>query len=180
MKWASRKLEGIFYSNIGIAILLIIVAIAFVLLVLALAQTPRRTNAYDWVNLRTATRQAPTTLHLNVPTTRESVPVAKVLLMEVSAYSPAVQECDATPLITASGKRVYVGGVAACLRQFPFGTILLIPNYNNGKPCTVVDTGSAIVKNCLDVFMWSEADARQWGRRRNVRVQVLYVPKVAE
>jgi 3D (Asp-Asp-Asp) domain-containing protein len=99
-----------------------------------------------------------------------------VLSMEITAYSPTVAECDASPLVTASGKRVYVGGIAADLRVLPFGSQVIIPNYNNGDPCTVIDTGGAIHGLKLDVFFWHSNDAVQWGRRKNVRVEVLYVP----
>jgi 3D (Asp-Asp-Asp) domain-containing protein len=81
-------------------------------------------------------------------------------------------------MTTASGKRVYVGGIAADLRVLPFGSIVTIPGYNGGDPCTVIDTGGAIQGNKLDVFLWSAHEAVHWGRRKNVRVEVLYIPRV--
>lgn len=208
MKWTSRRSTRIDYFEhradcfeIVTAILLVVMAIAFVLLILALAQTPRQTSADDWVNLRVATRSASrgsstdvsvAVLHktpleesklVALPAshdksvTRSAEPV-KVLYMEISAYSPTVAECDASPLVTASGKRVYVGGIAADLRVLPFGSIVIIPGYNGGKPCTVIDTGGAIHGLKLDVFLWSAHEAVHWGRRKNVRVEVLYIPKV--
>jgi len=72
-----------------------------------------------------------------------------------------------------------VGGIAADLRVLPFGSIVIIPGYNGDKPCQVIDTGSAIRGAKLDVFLWSAHEAVHFGRRRNVRVRVLYVPKVA-
>lgn len=105
---------------------------------------------------------------------RSSPPVMTVSF-EVSAYSPTVDECDGDPFTTASGKRVYVGGVAADLSRYPLGTILLIPNYNNGNPCRVVDSGGAIKKNKLDVFFWHTTEAINWGRRKNVQVKILYL-----
>jgi len=168
------------YGEIAFVLSILVAAAIIVVWMLVLLLTPETASAGDITNFRTATRQAPATLHLDMPTTRDSVTVVKVLFMEVSAYSPTVQECDATPLITASGKGVYVGGVAADLRVFPFGTILLIDGYNGGNPCTVIDTGGAIQGNKLDVFMWSTGDVRQWGRRRNVRVEVLYIPRATK
>src|SRR5664280_2860698 len=96
---------------------------------------------------------------------------------EVTAYSPTAAECDANPMSTASGKRVYVGGIAADLRVLPFGSIVIIPGYNNNGPCTVIDTGGAIRGHKLDVFLWSSHEAVHWGRRKNVRVQILYIPR---
>jgi 3D (Asp-Asp-Asp) domain-containing protein len=107
---------------------------------------------------------------------RASSPI-RVELFEITAYSPTVEECDASPLVTASGKRVYVGGIAADLRKLPFGSIVIIPGYNDNKPCTVIDTGGAIKGNKLDVFLWDAHAAVHWGRRKNVLVQILYVPK---
>lgn len=107
---------------------------------------------------------------------RSSPPVMTVSF-EISAYSPTAAECDGDPFTTASGKRVYVGGIAADLRFYPLGTIMIIPNYNNGNPCTVVDSGGYIRGNRLDVFIWSTHEAIHWGRRKNVQVKILYIPK---
>lgn len=177
MRWPSRRSTPINYFEIVTAILLIVMAIAFVLLILALAATPKQATAGDIVNFRSARRMAAVKVTLDKVTARYSEPI-KILYMEISAYSPTVAECDASPLVTASGKRVYVGGIAADLRVLPFGSVIVIPNYNNGDPCTVIDTGSAIKGNKLDVFLWSSHEAIHWGRRRNVRVEVLYIPRV--
>lgn len=106
--------------------------------------------------------------------TRSSPPV-KIVSFEISAYSPTVQECDGDPFTTASGKRVYEGGIAADLRRYPLGTIMIIPGYNNGLPCKVIDSGSAIKKNKIDVFFFSTHEAIHWGRRKNVQVKILYL-----
>jgi len=172
MKWGkSGRLD---YSKI--ALILFILALVLLLVMMFSLLAPRQATAGDIVNFRTARRLASVRLSSDKVTTRASEPIA-ILICTVTAYSPTVQECDASPLVTASGKRVYVGGIAADLSVFPFGTILQIPGYNGGKPCTVIDTGSLIRGKTLDVFMWSSEDARQWGRRRNVEVRVLYVPK---
>jgi len=176
MKWSSRRSEPTDYRNATIAVLLIVVVIAFVLLVLALAGAARLVSAGDITNFRVARRLAAVALPIDKVTTRYSEPIM-VLSMEITAYSPTVAECDASPLVTASGKRVYVGGIAADLRVLPFGSICIIPGYNGGNPCTVIDTGSAIKGNKLDVFLWSSDAAIHWGRRRNVEVQVLFIPE---
>jgi 3D (Asp-Asp-Asp) domain-containing protein len=175
MKWSSRKPTRLDYSQIAIVLLVAALVTLFIMLLTLLA--PRQAAAGDIVNFRSARRLAAVALPLDKVTTRASKPV-KILYMEISAYSPTVAECDASPLVTASGKRVYVGGIAADLRVLPFGSIVSIPNYNNGDPCTVIDTGSAIKGLKLDVFLWSAREAVHWGRRRNVRVEVLYIPKV--
>lgn len=107
-------------------------------------------------------------------TTRSSPPVM-IVSFEISAYSPTVEECDGDPFTTASGKRVYEGGIAADLSRYPLGTIMIIPGYNKGLPCKVVDSGSAIKKNKIDVFFFSTHEAIHWGRRKNVQVKILYL-----
>lgn len=134
---------------------------------------PRQTTME---NFRTARRLAAPIVHSDKVVSRDSVPVVTILCT-VTAYSPTVAQTDGSPLVTASGKRVYVGGIAADLRVLPFGSIVIIPNYNGGNPCTVIDTGSMIKGKTLDVFFWHEQEAINWGRRRNVEVRVLYVPK---
>jgi len=177
MKWSSRGTEPISWFDILVAVLVVIWAIAIVLLIAAVAASPKRASAGDVVNFRVARRLAAVALPIDKVTTRYSEPVM-VLSMEITAYSPTVAECDASPLVTASGKRVYVGGIAADLSVLPFGSLVVIPGYNDGKPCTVIDTGGAIHGNKLDVFLWSTDAAIHWGRRHNVRVEVLYIPGV--
>ena len=179
MKWSCRKRAYYWFLDYGeITFLLSILIMAAIIIVwmLVLLLTPKTASAGDITNFRTATRQAPVTLHSDMPTTRVSVPVVTILC-EVSAYSPTVAETDGNPFITASGKWVYVGGIAADPKVLPLGSRVIIPNYNNGEACTVVDTGSYIKGNRLDVFLWKTEDAIHWGRRRGVKVQVLFVPK---
>src|SRR5664280_1625090 len=113
--------------------LLIAALTAYLVVLLMFLFTPAHATSADRVNFRTARRMAAVTLHSDVVVSRDSVPVVKVLLMEVSAYSPSVQECDSDPLTTASGKMVYVGGIAADWRVLPCGSIVIVDGYNNGE-----------------------------------------------
>lgn len=176
MKWSSRGTEPISWFDILIAVLVVIWAIAIVLLIAAVAASPKRASVGDVVNFRTARRLAAAVIQSEKVTTRASDPV-KTLYMECTAYSPTVAECDGDPLTTASGQKVRIGGVAADWSVLPRGSIVTIEGYNGGQPCEVIDTGGAIKGNKLDVFMWSENAAIHWGRRRNVEVRVLYIPK---
>lgn len=182
MKWAkARKHRTDYYAwrdllHVMFVTLVLAIVVAIVIFLLLVIMNPRVATAGDIVNFRTARRMAAVALPLDKVTTRYSEPI-KVLLMEVSCYSPTVAECDGNPLMTASGQRVRVGGIAADLRVLPFGSLVLIPGYNGGNPCTVIDTGGAIKGNKLDVFLWSTDAAIHWGRRRNVPVQVLYIPQ---
>jgi len=169
MKWSCRKRAYYWFLNYGeIAFVLSILIAAAIIIVwmLILLLMPKTVMAGDITNFRTARRLA-------------APKPAIIMLCEVSAYSPTAEECSGNPFITASGKRVYVGGIAADPRVLPLGSRVIIPNYNNGEACTVVDTGSYIKGNRLDVFFFSTDRAIHWGRRKNVEVRVLYVPKAA-
>jgi|GEM_PF-2598459 len=183
MKWGkARKHCSDYYawqdlSHVMFVTLVIAVVASLVIALLVILMAPRQATAGDVTNFRVARRLAPPALRLDVVTTRRSVFVATIYC-EISAYSPSVAETDANPHRTASGKHVYVGGIASDWSVLPLGSIVTVPGYNGGRPCQVVDTGGSIKGNKLDVFMWSEYEAIHWGRRRNVKVQVLYRPKV--
>ena len=148
---------------------------AILLIVLSLIFTPVQANSGDRINLRIATRQAVPTVQSEKVTTRESVTVVKVLLMEVSAYSPQVCETDSDPLTMASGQRVRVGAIAADLSILPMHSLVRIPGYNNGKVCEVLDTGGSIRGLRLDIFLWSTHEAVHWGRRKNIPCEILRI-----
>lgn len=173
MKWG--KSDRLDYSKV--ALILFILALILLLIMMFSLLVPSQATAGDIVNFRMSRRLAAVVLPLDKVTTRASEPIA-ILICEITAYSPTVAECDATPLITASGKRVYVGGIAADLSVLPFGSIVIIPGYHDGEPCTVIDTGGAIKGNKLDVFFWNTDEAVHWGRRKNIQVEVLFIPKV--
>jgi 3D (Asp-Asp-Asp) domain-containing protein len=89
--------------------------------------------------------------------------------MVVTAYCPCTRCCGPNACgITASGKPVTANGgrFVAADRDLPFGTMLIIPGYNNGRPVEVLDRGGAIKGNRLDVFFPTHQEARQWGVRR--------------
>jgi 3D (Asp-Asp-Asp) domain-containing protein len=97
-------------------------------------------------------------------------PVARVVWMEVTAYCPCTKCCGPNAHgMTASGRDVsYNGGafVAADTAQFSFGTKLSIPGYHDGQSVEVIDRGSAIKGDHLDVFFPTHQQALQWGRQR--------------
>ena len=89
--------------------------------------------------------------------------------MVVTAYCPCTACCGPSARgITASGRPVSANGgrFVAADRDLPFGTTLIIPGYNNGRPVEVLDRGGAIRGNRLDVFFPTHREARQWGVRR--------------
>jgi 3D (Asp-Asp-Asp) domain-containing protein len=86
---------------------------------------------------------------------------------EVSAYNAEVGQTDADPYTTASGQRVYEGGVANnCL---PFGTKVRIGE----KEYTVNDRmNSRYGCNHFDVFMWSHDEAVAFGRKKMLYAEI--------
>ena len=93
----------------------------------------------------------------------------QVIRMEVTAYCACKKCCGPNAQgITASGRRVsYNKGrfVAADTDLLPFGKRLSIPGYHGGAAVEVLDTGSAIKGNRLDVYFPSHQTALEWGRR---------------
>ena len=89
------------------------------------------------------------------------------VLASISGYNATVEQCDSTPFIMASGKRVYEGAIANnCLE---FGT-----NVKIGEDWYVVeDRMNKRYNDCryFDIFFWSEEEAKQWGRR-TIKIEV--------
>lgn len=86
--------------------------------------------------------------------------------MKTTAYSPDERSCGKwADGITASGKSVWMNGgrLVAADRKVPYGTILTIPGYNNGKPVQVWDRGGKIKGNRLDVLYPTHEVAMRWG-----------------
>lgn len=98
------------------------------------------------------------------------------ILMEVTAYCACKKCCGPNAIgLTASGRSVsYNAGrfVAADTTVLPFGTKLAIPGYHGEQPVEVIDRGSAIKGNKLDVFYPSHEEALRWGRQ-TIRVTIV-------
>ena len=86
-----------------------------------------------------------------------------VIVLTVTAYAPASGgiNCDANCALTASGAPPAVG-LAACPRNWPFGTRLYVPGYG---PAVCADRGGSITGRRIDVVMATEREALAWGRR---------------
>jgi 3D (Asp-Asp-Asp) domain-containing protein len=85
---------------------------------------------------------------------------AEVRSMSVSAYT---NQCGLPPYqgLTASGQQTREG-VAACGPSFPYGTYLLV----GAKWVVCQDRGGAITDGHLDLWMSTEAEALEWGRKQ--------------
>ena len=87
------------------------------------------------------------------------------LIMTVTAYTSCPSETDDTPYLTATMDSCRVGIVAGDPDIFPFGTKFIIPGYNRGRACVMLDSGSKIKGYALDLWMPDKESARKWGRR---------------
>ena len=92
-------------------------------------------------------------------------PETVTVRMTVTAYANCYECCH--PYFdgyTSSGHKIEHGDrLVAAPKNIPFGTMIAIPGYNNGKPVPVLDRGGSIKGNRLDVLMDSYDDAIQWG-----------------
>lgn len=104
--------------------------------------------------------------HKAVPGPASSIIKKTVVTTSVTAYAPTGRK-------TATGTWPKIGTIAANPKIFPYGTKLYIPGYGYGR---VEDTGSGSGGDsviALDLLMESEAECRQWGRKRGLKVYVL-------
>lgn len=85
----------------------------------------------------------------------------------VTAYCPCKKCCGIyADGYTASGHKIEKGDrFAAAPRQIPFGTMIIVPGYNEGRPVPVLDRGSAIRGNHIDVFFDTHEQALEWGNQ---------------
>ena len=92
---------------------------------------------------------------------------ARKMDVKATAYTSAPNEGGA---YAYNGERLRDGHIAADLRVLPIGTKVYIPSLN--KIYTVVDTGSAIKNNKIDIWMSSKSQCMQWGVK-NITIYVL-------
>ena len=105
---------------------------------------------------------------------RKTAPQWRTVHMRVTAYCPCPVCCG--PLaqgITASGRIIRRGDrFVAAPKKYPFGTEIIVPQYNSAQPIKVLDRGGAIKGNRLDLFFPSHAKAAKWGvQYLNVKVR---------
>ena len=92
---------------------------------------------------------------------------ARKMQVKASAYTSAPNEGGA---YAYNGERLREGHIAADLTVLPLNTKEYIPEHN--RICTVVDKGSAIKNNKIDIFMNSRQKAMQWGIK-NITIYIL-------
>ncbi|MCC6970417.1 MAG: 3D domain-containing protein [Phycisphaerales bacterium] len=90
--------------------------------------------------------------------------------MIVTGYSPDSRSCgESADGITATLHSVDTNAhklVAADPRVLPYGSMLSIPGYDSDLVVPVLDCGSAIKGNRLDLLFPTHEQARQWGKKK--------------
>ncbi len=91
----------------------------------------------------------------------QAAPEPVTYTVKATAYSSTPEETDDTPFITATGRRVRDGIIAA--NFLPFGTKVMIPEHFGEKVFVVDDRMHSRKKNWIDVWMPSKAQALKFG-----------------
>lgn len=156
----------------------VLAVIFFTAIIYVLNTADRRyAKAGGQITLLSAT--VPETDTIGQPTFGESETKAEqynkwqTVRMRVTAYCPCRKCCGKySDGKTACGYKIHPGDVfISADKKYPFGTEMIITGYNNGKPVKVLDRGSAIHGNRIDVFFNSHQEARKWGvKYLNVKI----------
>lgn len=95
---------------------------------------------------------------------------ARSIWMTVTAYSPDARSCgECADGLTATLHSVYTNGfklVAADPTILPYGSMVTVQGYDRGAIVPVLDCGSAIKGQRLDVLFPTHEQARAWGVRK--------------
>lgn len=87
--------------------------------------------------------------------------------VEVTAYCGCTKCCGNSDGITASGHRIVAGDrFLAADVSVPFGTVYVVPGYNDGRPTKNLDRGGAITKGRIDLYFDSHREAILFGRQK--------------
>ncbi|WP_285906746.1 3D domain-containing protein [Pseudodesulfovibrio pelocollis] len=89
-----------------------------------------------------------------------------VRTVTVTAYNPTVEQCDDDPLIAASMRKVRAGTIAVSRDLFDQGWVF-------GRKVRIEGLGIFEINDLMnkrftqriDIFMWDEGEARQFGKR---------------
>jgi 3D (Asp-Asp-Asp) domain-containing protein len=93
--------------------------------------------------------------------------------LEVTAYTPRVEECNEDPLVAASMRRVRLGTVAVSRDLFEQGWVFGKKVYIQGHGIFEInDLMNRRIENGMDIFMWELEQAREFGRQQ-LRVALL-------
>jgi len=107
--------------------------------------------------------------------------VVQVRYMDATAYNSLPAQTNGNPCVTANGDNVcmlyeqygYQNTVAS--NAFPFGTLLRFPDLYGDKVFRVNDRMARRYRNRVDFWMVSYPEARQFGVKRGIKVEVVAI-----
>ncbi len=97
------------------------------------------------------------------------------IIVTVSAYNPLPGQTDSTPLITASNQAVRQG-ICALSRDLEkwfnlrFGDLIYLEGIGT---CEFQDRMNKRKRNQVDLFMWNEIDAVEFGIKERTRMKII-------
>lgn len=97
--------------------------------------------------------------------------VVKTYVVDSTAYTSSVEECDSDPFTTADGSKTHDGIIAA--NFLPFGTKVRIPALFGDKIFEVHDRMNARYWYRIDVWMEKKVDMLQYGIHHNVKIEIV-------
>lgn len=103
---------------------------------------------------------------ISAPVADTEAPVEEMLrkmTVDMTAYSSTPDQTDSTPFISASGKRVHDGMIAA--NFLPFGTKVMIPELFGDKVFVVEDHMNRRFPNRVDIWFATRHEAMNFGIR---------------
>lgn len=97
--------------------------------------------------------------------------VIREYVISMTAYNSEVGQTDDSPFTTADGSTVRDGILAA--NFLPFGTKVRIPSLFGNRIFEVHDRMNPRYNLRADVWMANKSDARKFGLKRNVKIEVI-------
>lgn len=96
----------------------------------------------------------------------------RVMQVSMTAYNSLPEQTDSNPFETAMGTTTRHGIVA--MNGIPLGTYIKIPELYGDEIFIVEDRMNARYTNRVDIWMENYSDARQFGVKHNVTIEVYY------
>ncbi len=104
-------------------------------------------------------------------TVADKIPAVAIRVVEMTAYNSEIGQTDASPFITANGTRVRDGIVAANFLKF--NTRIRLPELYGDKIFVVTDRMNERYANRVDIWMEKKIDAKKFGVKRGVKIEIL-------
>jgi 3D (Asp-Asp-Asp) domain-containing protein len=110
-----------------------------------------------------------------LPENTEKYKVVQTLYTTATAYNSEVSQCQGNPCITANGFNVCRHGIedTVATNRLPFGAKIKIPELFGNRIFIVRDRMNKRYYNRIDIWMLDKQDAKNFGIKRGVRVQVV-------